>query len=63
MGSTKCVQGQAERSRGQQDPDPTSEALPQEILQSFGVQENQEEVHPCQGHSTLSSQHVLRVLS
>ena len=42
----RCVQGQAEGSRGQQNPDPTSGELPQDILQSFGVQESQEDLQP-----------------
>ena len=46
MESIECVQGQAEGSRGQHDPGPTSEGLPQDVLQSFGVQESQEDIQP-----------------
>ena len=44
MGSFGCIQGQAEGSRGQQDPGPMSEGLPQDVLQSFVVQGNQEDL-------------------
>ena len=44
MESIGCIQGQAEGSREQQDPGPMSEGLPQDILQSFGVQECQEDL-------------------
>ena len=42
MGSTKCVQGQAEGHREQLILVPISEGIPQDILESFGVQESQE---------------------
>ena len=41
MGSTVCVQGQAEGLRGQPVLVPISEGIPQDVLESFGVQENQ----------------------
>ena len=44
MGSIECVQGQAEGSIGQYNPGPTSKGLPQDVLQSFGVQESQEDL-------------------
>ena len=49
MGSTVCVQGQAEGSREQLVLVPISEGLPQDVLESFGVQEDQEgleDLHP-----------------
>ena len=46
MESIACIQGQAEGSRGPQDQGPMSERFPQDVLQSFGVQENQEESQP-----------------
>ena len=42
MGSIACVQGQAEGSRGPPILVPISEGIPQDVLESFGVQENQE---------------------
>ena len=42
MGSIACVQGQGEGSRGQPILIPISEGIPQDVLESFGVQENQE---------------------
>ena len=42
MESIGCVQGQAERSREPPVPIPISEGIPQDILESFGVQESQE---------------------
>src|ERR1700743_71231 len=44
MGSTACVQGQGEGSRGQLVLVPISEAIPQDILESFGVQGSQEDL-------------------
>ena len=44
MGSTVCVQGQAEGHRGQLVLVPISEGIPQDILESFGVQESQEDL-------------------
>ena len=41
----RCIQGQAEGSRGQQGPDPMSGELPLDIFQSFGIQESQGEDH------------------
>ena len=42
MGSIACVQGQAEGSSGRLVLIPISEGIPQDILESFGVQEHQE---------------------
>ena len=42
MESIACVQGQGEGSRGQLVLVPISEGIPQDILESFGVQEDQE---------------------
>ena len=42
MGSIACVQGQGEGSRGPLILVPISEGIPQDILESFGVQESQE---------------------
>ena len=42
MGSIVCVQGQAEELRGQLALVPIFEGIPQDVLESFGVQENQE---------------------
>ena len=46
MESIECVQGQAEGTKGPQDPGPMSGELPQDVLQSFGVQESQEDTQP-----------------
>ena len=43
MGSIVCVQGQGEGSRGQPILIPISEGIPQDVLESFGVQED---LHP-----------------
>ena len=45
MGSIACVQGQGEGSGGQLILVPISEGIPQDILESFGVQEGQEDLH------------------
>ena len=42
MGSIACVQGQGEGSRGPLVLVPISEGIPQDVLESFGVQENWE---------------------
>ena len=42
MGSIGCVQGQAEGIREPLVPVPISEGIPQDVLESFGVQESQE---------------------
>ena len=42
MGSIVCIQGQAEGTREQLVLVPISEGIPQDVLESFGVQENQE---------------------
>ena len=44
MESIACVQGQAEGIRQQLVLVPISEDLPQDVLESFGIQENQEEL-------------------
>ena len=44
MGSIICVQGQAEGIREQLVLVPISEGIPQDVLESFGVQENQEDL-------------------
>ena len=44
MGSTVCVQGQAEGIREQLVLVPISEGIPQDVLESFRVQENQEDL-------------------
>ena len=44
MESTACVQGQGEGSRGQPVLIPISEGIPQDVLESFGVQESQEDL-------------------
>ena len=49
MGSTICVQGQAEGLREQLVLVPISEGIPQDVLESFRVQEDQESLqylHP-----------------
>ena len=43
MGSIACVQGQAEGIREQLVLVPISEGIPQDVLESFGVQESQED--------------------
>ena len=45
MGSTICVQGQGEGSREQLVLVPISKGIPQDVLESFGVQEDQEDLH------------------
>ena len=44
MGSVGCVQGQGEGSRGPPILVPISEGIPQDVLESFGVQESQEDL-------------------
>ena len=44
MGSTRCIQGQAEGLREQLALVPISEGIPQDVLESFGVQESQEDL-------------------
>ena len=48
MESTVCVQGQAEGLREQLILVPISEGIPQDILESFGVQESQENLQDLQ---------------
>ena len=45
MGSIVCVQGQGEGSRGPPVLVPISEGIPQDVLESFGVQEDLEDLH------------------
>ena len=45
MGSIVCVQGQAEGIREQLVLVPISEGIPQDVLESFGIQESQEGLH------------------
>src|SRR6202000_537074 len=42
MGFIACIQGQEEGSRGPLILVPISEGIPQDVLESFGVQESQE---------------------
>ena len=42
MESIECIQGQAEGLKGQLVLIPISEGIPQDVLESFGVQESQE---------------------
>src|SRR6202000_1137061 len=42
MESIGCIQGQGEGSRGPPVLIPISEGIPQDVLESFGVQESQE---------------------
>ena len=44
MGSIACIQGQAEGHREPLVLVPISEGIPQDILESFGVQESQEDL-------------------
>ena len=44
MESIACVQGQGEGSRGQLVLVPISEGIPQDVLESFGAQESQEDL-------------------
>ena len=44
MGSIVCVQGQAEGHKEQLVLVPISEGIPQDVLESFGVQEGQEDL-------------------
>ena len=53
MGSIECVQGQAKGLRGQLVLIPISEGIPQDILESFGVQESQEDLQDLQPTSEL----------
>ena len=45
MESIACVQGQGEGIRGQLILVPISEGIPQDVLESFGVQEDLEDLH------------------
>ena len=45
MGFIECIQGQAEGLREQLVLVPISEGIPQDVLESFGVQEDQEGLH------------------
>ena len=44
MGSIACIQGQGEGSRGPPVLVPISEGIPQDVLESFGIQESQEDL-------------------
>ena len=44
MGFIECIQGQGEGHREPPVLIPISEGIPQDVLESFGVQENQEEL-------------------
>ena len=44
MGFTRCVQGQGEGTRGQLVLVPIFEGIPQDVQESFGVQESQEDL-------------------
>ena len=44
MESIACIQGQGEGSRGQLVLVPISKGIPQDVLESFGVQESQEDL-------------------
>ena len=44
MGFIECIQGQGEGSRGQLTLVPISKGIPQDVLESFGVQESQEDL-------------------
>ena len=44
MGFIACIQGQGEGSRGQLVLIPISEGIPQDVLESFGVQDSQEDL-------------------
>src|ERR1700743_3159205 len=46
MGPIRCIQGQGEGSKEQPVFIPISEGILQDVLQSFRVQENQEDVQP-----------------
>src|ERR1700743_2183205 len=46
MGPIRCIQGQGEGSKEQPVLVPISEGILQDILQSFRVQENQEDIQP-----------------
>ena len=50
MESIECIQGQAEGLRGQLVLIPISKGIPQDVLESFGVQESQEDL---QGHHLI----------
>ena len=45
MESTVCIQGQGEGSRGQPVLVPISKGIPQDVLESFGVQEDLQGLH------------------
>ena len=44
MESIACIQGQGEGSRGPPILVPISEGIPQDVLESFGIQESQEDL-------------------
>ena len=45
MGSIRCIQGQAEGHREPLVLIPISEGIPQDVLESFRVQDLQEDLH------------------
>ena len=58
MGSTVCVQGQAEGLREQLVLIPIFEGIPQDVLESFGMSEGQEDL-PLALELEQSTQHYL----
>ena len=61
MESITCVQGQGEGSRGQLVLVPISEGIPQDVLESFGVQESQEDLQGL--HLTLEWEQLTQLYS
>ena len=61
MGSTVCVQGQAKGLREQLVLVPISEGIPQDVLESFGVQEGQERLQDL--HLTLEWEQLTQLYS
>ena len=61
MGSIACVQGQGEGSRGPLVLILISEGIPQDILESFGVQESQEDLQGL--HLTLDWEQLTPLFS
>ena len=62
MGSIACVQGQGEGSRGPPVLVPISEGIPQDILESFGVQEDLHQVSELEQSTQLYSGEVREFL-
>ena len=61
MGSTICVQGQAKGLREQLVLVPISKGIPQDVLESFGVQESQEDLQDL--HLVLEWEQLTQVYS